>query len=98
MAAPYLSTVRRCQASASPANWIYPSRIANNAVRMIDSWIEDLKQQTRSEQSERKYRSIFDHSTQGSFQTTADGRFLTATPAMARIRKDALKSCWPTAS
>ncbi|MCP4344944.1 MAG: response regulator [Desulfobacterales bacterium] len=35
--------------------------------------------------SEEKYRSIFENATEGIFQTTEDGRILTANPAMGRI-------------
>ncbi len=59
--------------------------IAKIAVRMVDSWINQLKQQAQLEQSERKFRNIVEQSTQGIFQTTVAGRILTANPAMARI-------------
>ncbi|MCX6149554.1 MAG: PAS domain S-box protein [Ignavibacteriales bacterium] len=36
-------------------------------------------------QSEAKYRSIFDNATEGIFQSTPEGKFLSANPAMARI-------------
>jgi PAS domain S-box-containing protein len=36
-------------------------------------------------ETERRYRGIFDHAVWGIFQTTADGRYLTANPALARI-------------
>ena len=35
--------------------------------------------------AEEKYRSIFENAVEGIFQTTVDGRFLTANPAMARM-------------
>jgi PAS domain S-box-containing protein len=35
--------------------------------------------------SEAKYRSIFDHTNEGIFQTTPDGRFITANKALARM-------------
>ncbi len=35
--------------------------------------------------SEEQYRSIFEHSTDGIFQSNAEGRFLAANPALARI-------------
>ena len=35
--------------------------------------------------AEEKYRLIFENAVEGIFQTTVDGRFLTANPAMARI-------------
>jgi PAS domain S-box-containing protein len=36
-------------------------------------------------ESEAKYRSIFDNAAEGIFQTTPEGKFLSANPAMARI-------------
>ena len=36
-------------------------------------------------EAEGKYRSIFEHSTDGIFQNTPDGRFLSANPALARM-------------
>jgi len=35
--------------------------------------------------SEEKYRDIFENATEGLFQTSVDGRFLSASPAMARM-------------
>src|ERR687889_441522 len=43
----------------------------------------DVRRERR--QVEEKYRSIFENAVEGIFQTTFDGRFLTANPAMARI-------------
>ncbi len=37
------------------------------------------------EESEKKYRSIFEHATEGIFQTTPEGRCLAANPAFARM-------------
>lgn len=37
------------------------------------------------EQAEEKYRSIFENAVDGIFQTTADGHYLSANPALARI-------------
>ncbi len=36
-------------------------------------------------EAERKYRDIFENTAEGIFQTTADGRFITGNPAMARL-------------
>jgi PAS domain S-box-containing protein len=36
-------------------------------------------------QAEERYRSIFENAVEGIFQTTPDGRFLTANPALARM-------------
>ncbi len=43
----------------------------------------DVRRERR--QAEEKYRSIFENAVEGIFQTTLDGRFLTANPAMARM-------------
>jgi PAS domain S-box-containing protein len=59
--------------------------LAKVAVRLIDSWIADQKHQRQLEQSERKFRGIFDHSAQGIFQTSLEGRLITANPALARM-------------
>lgn len=37
------------------------------------------------QEAEEKYRSIFEHSSDGIFQNTAEGRFLSANPALARM-------------
>ena len=37
------------------------------------------------QQAEEKYRAIFDNAIEGLFQSTLEGRFITANPAMARI-------------
>jgi diguanylate cyclase (GGDEF)-like protein/PAS domain S-box-containing protein len=36
-------------------------------------------------ESERRYRGLFDHAIEGIFRTTADGHYLAANPALARI-------------
>ncbi len=59
--------------------------LAKIAVRLIDSWIADRKHQGQLERSERNFRSIFDHSAQGIFQSTLDGRMLTANAALAKM-------------
>jgi PAS domain S-box-containing protein len=37
------------------------------------------------QEAERKYRDIFDHAVEGIFQSTPDGRYLSANPALARM-------------
>ncbi len=44
------------------------------------SWLYD-----KIRQAEEKYRSIFENSVEGIFQTTPEGRFFTANPALARM-------------
>src|SRR5271155_4402176 len=40
----------------------------------------------RLRESEQKYRSIFENAVEGIFQTTPDGRYLAANPALARMQ------------
>ncbi|WP_293128952.1 GGDEF domain-containing phosphodiesterase [Microcoleus sp. bin38.metabat.b11b12b14.051] len=48
--------------------------------------ISDRKQaEFALQQAEEKYRSIFENAIEGIFQTTVDGRYLSANPALARI-------------
>lgn len=48
--------------------------------------ISDRKQaEFALQQAEEKYRSIFENAIEGIFQITADGRYLSANPALARI-------------
>jgi len=37
------------------------------------------------QKAEENYRSIFENAVEGIFQSTLDGQFMTANPAMARI-------------
>jgi PAS domain S-box-containing protein len=59
-----------------------------HAVRMVgthsDITERKLGEETLSE-AERKYRSIFENSREGIYQSTAEGRYLTVNPAMASI-------------
>ena len=53
-------------------------------------WVaRDITERKRSEQAlqqaEAKYRSIFENALEGIFQTTADGHYLSANPALARL-------------
>lgn len=48
-----------------------------------DKQIKDQNEQLRA--SEAKYRSIFENAVEGMYQTTPDGRILSANPSMARI-------------
>src|SRR5919106_1073088 len=51
----------------------------------IDRELRDAEVRRERRQAEEKYRLIFENAVEGIFQTTVDGRFLTANPAMARI-------------
>jgi PAS domain S-box-containing protein len=51
----------------------------------IERGLEEVEVRRERKRAEEKYRSIFENSTQGIFQTTTDGRIVTANPALARI-------------
>ncbi len=62
---------------------------ANGEVAGMRSTLQDISALKRTEQdlrnAEEKYRSIFENAIEGIFQTTTEGRFLNANPALARI-------------
>ncbi len=51
--------------------------------------LEDITEHKRADEelrhAEKKYRSIFENAIEGIFQTTLDGRYISANPALARI-------------
>ncbi|MDM8551370.1 AAA family ATPase [Desulfobacterales bacterium HSG2] len=47
--------------------------------------VENARLYARLRESEQKYRNIFENATEGIFQTTEDGRVLTANPALAKM-------------
>jgi diguanylate cyclase (GGDEF)-like protein/PAS domain S-box-containing protein len=55
----------------------------------LEGFIHDISERKVAErallEAERKYRSIFENATEGIFQSTAEGRYLEANPALARI-------------
>ncbi len=55
----------------------------------IEGFIEDVsaryKTQEALENAELRFRHIFEHASEGIFQTTRDGRYLAANPALARL-------------
>src|SRR5215204_1202836 len=51
----------------------------------IERELRDANVRRERRQAEEKYRSIFENAVEGIFQTTVDGRFLTANPALARM-------------
>ncbi len=57
----------------------------NLLVRSIRYAIERKRTELALEQAEEKYRGIFEHIVEGIFQTTPDGQYLSANPALARI-------------
>ncbi|MBV8640403.1 MAG: SpoIIE family protein phosphatase, partial [Verrucomicrobia bacterium] len=64
----------------SRQNASYPERqTETDPVRQYEETIEALRR------AEQKYRSIFENATEGIFQTTPDGHYLSANPALARM-------------
>src|ERR687890_1218030 len=51
----------------------------------IERELRDADVRRERRRAEKKYRSIFENAVEGIFQSTVDGRFLTANPAMARM-------------
>jgi len=54
----------------------------------VNSYLQDKKlaeQNAQLQKAEQKYRSIFENSLEGIFQTTLDGEYLSANPALAQI-------------
>lgn len=73
--------------------WILVTRFPvfddTGAVVMVGGAGVDITEPKRAEkalrETEEKYRSIFENAVEGIFQTTPDGRFVAANPALARI-------------
>lgn len=55
----------------------------------VEGIARDITKRKHAEQAlqaaEEKYRSIFEHAVEGIFQTTPEGRYITANPALARL-------------
>ncbi|HEY2343812.1 MAG TPA: PAS domain S-box protein, partial [Chthoniobacteraceae bacterium] len=62
---------------------------ADGNINGMRSTLQDISALKRTEQelraAEEKYRSIFENSVEGIFQTTPEGRYLNANPALAQI-------------
>ncbi len=58
-------------------------------VQAIEGYIQDISERKNAEQSlrdaETRFRSIFENSIEGIFQTTPNGRYLIVNPALARM-------------
>src|SRR5215207_7999894 len=69
--------------------FIYPVKDAEGEIQEVVLVHEDITERREAEQerrkAEEKYRSIFDNAVEGIFQTTVEGQFVTANPAMARM-------------
>jgi PAS domain S-box-containing protein len=64
-------------------------RDASGAVIFYEGAVQDITERKRAEdavrQAEEKYRNIVENAVEGVFQTTPDGKFITANLALARI-------------
>lgn len=63
--------------------------VDENGNLVLEGFVEDITEQIQAQHdvasAEARYRSIFENSSEGIFQTTADGQYLNANPALARI-------------
>jgi diguanylate cyclase (GGDEF)-like protein/PAS domain S-box-containing protein len=61
----------------------------DGTVQAIQGFVEDITRQREDEQAlrdaEARYRSIFENAIEGIFQTTPEGKYLSANPALARL-------------
>ena len=66
-----------------------PIRDKSSKVKGILGFLTDITEQKRSEralrQAEEKYRTIFEQAAEGIYQTTPDGRYISANPTLARM-------------
>jgi len=75
------------------ARWVWERGVAvlgaDGRLVAIEGFIQDITQRRAAEdalrETERRYRSIFEHATEGIFQSSPDGGYLTANPALAAI-------------
>ncbi|MEJ7842422.1 MAG: PAS domain S-box protein [Rubrobacter sp.] len=69
--------------------FIYPVKAADGSIQEVVLIHEDITERLKAEEergrAEKNYRSIFENAVEGIFQTTPDGKFLTANPALARM-------------
>ncbi|AMV18788.1 PAS domain-containing hybrid sensor histidine kinase/response regulator [Planctomyces sp. SH-PL14] len=82
-------------ASAAPPQWTSiaaqknpsePTGDYSHILQIIDAEIAAREAASSAlREAEARYRSIFENSVEGIFQTTPDGRYLSANPALARI-------------
>jgi len=65
------------------------NRIEIGEEQLLQAIVRDVSERKEADRklrlSEEKYRSIFDNAVEGIFQSTPDGRYLSANPALARM-------------
>jgi len=82
----------RITTQAGQEKWVMERGIAvldEHGETVIEGFIEDVTAQRTTlevlEQTELRYRSIFEHACEGIFQTSNTGQYLAANPALAKI-------------
>ena len=82
----------RILTSAGQVKWVSERGVAvpdESGRPVIEGFIEDVSMRQRTlealEHAELRYRHIFEHASEGIFQTTRDGRYLAANPALAKL-------------
>nr|WP_278389721.1 bifunctional diguanylate cyclase/phosphodiesterase [Stutzerimonas kunmingensis] len=82
----------RIRTAAGNLKWVIERGVAvpdEQGEIVVEGFIEDITAQKAVlealEQAELRYRSIFENASEGIFQSTRDGRYLAANPALARI-------------
>lgn len=83
---------RRAQQALLKANEELENRVEERTAALKEAnhqLVEEVRQRKLSEaalrQAEEKYRTIFENAVEGIFQTSVDGRYLSANPALARL-------------
>lgn len=82
----------RITTQAGQIKWVHERGIAvpdEQGELVIEGFIEDVTSQREMAQAQKeaelRYRNIFEHASEGIFQTSTDGRYLAANPALARL-------------
>lgn len=82
----------RITTKSGQTQWVLERGVAvadERGETVIEGFMSDVSSQRETlealRQAELRYRSIFEHASEGIFQTTPDGSYLAANPALARI-------------
>ena len=82
----------RIVAADGTVRWVLERGVGvsdENGRRVIEGFVEDVTEHRRvreaMEDAELRYRHIFEHASEGIFQTTADGRYLAANQSLAEL-------------
>jgi diguanylate cyclase (GGDEF)-like protein/PAS domain S-box-containing protein len=82
----------RITTQSGQIKWVHERGIAvpdEQGEIVIEGFIEDVSTQREMVQAQKeaelRYRNIFEHASEGIFQTTPEGRYLAANPALARL-------------